>query len=119
MSPPRHMGVVVAAMAVAADPHHQQGHLFVPVQQIPLYAVFIGLLADGAGIYLAHCRLKLAVALVQCTLVGAEDAVILSGKGIAEAILQQGAGTDDDWRLAEVFQHGEELLFYSWHKAAI
>ena len=115
----RHMGVVVAAVAVAADPHHQQSHLLVPVQEVSLYAVFVGLLADGAGIDLAHRRLELAVALVQRPLVGAEHAVILSGKGVAEAVFQQGAGADYDGRLAEVLQHGQKLLLYGGHEAAV
>ena len=110
MAYPRQMGVVVIAVTVAADPHHQQGHLLVPVQQVPVGAVLDGVRAHGAGVDGAHRVFKIPVALLRRALVGAEDAVVFPGEGVADAVLQQGAGAHDDGGLAEVFQHGAELL---------
>ena len=93
---PRHMGIIIVAMAVAADPHHQQRHLLVPIHQVSLNAVLIGFLTQGAGIHGLYRRLELPVPLLDAALVRAEYAFILTGKGVAEAILQQGAGADND-----------------------
>ena len=43
-------------------------------------------------------------------LIGAKDALVFAGEGIAIAVLQQTAGPDDDRRLAEIIQHLDKLL---------
>ena len=113
------MGVIILAVNIAADAHDQQGHLFIPVQKLPLRPVADGLGTDCAGIDRAYGVLEHLIALLQAALVGAEDALILPSEGISDPVLQERAGADNDRGLPEVFQHGEELLFDSGHERAM
>ena len=107
---PGDLGEEVTAIAPAGDALHQQGHLLVPVEEATLLAIAQGLLAQGAGVDGLDGGQEVIEALLVGALVGAEDALVLAGEGIAVAVLQQGAGADDDGRLAEVVQHLDELL---------
>ena len=44
--------------------------------------------------------------------VHAEDALVLAREGVAEAVLEEARGADDDWALAVVGEHLLELLAY-------
>ena len=88
----------------------KQRHLLVAVQQPALGAVAQGLLAHRAGVDRRTADRKSCQPLLVRPLVGAEDALVLAGEGVAVVVLQQAAGADDDRRLPEVVEHLGELL---------
>ena len=116
---PRQMRIVIITVHISAHPHDKQGHLLVPVQQAAVRAVAERVRAHRAGIHRPHRVLEHLVALFQAALAGAEDALVFSGEGISDSVLEQGTGTHDDGRLAEVFQHGEELLLDGRHEGSV
>ena len=83
--------IVIFAVNVAAHAHDQQRHLFVAVEEIAFCAIFYRVGIDGAGIDLLYGALKYIVAFFQTALIGAENALVFPGEGVAEAILQYGA----------------------------
>ena len=88
--------VVILAVNITADAHDQKSHLFVPVQKLPVRPIADRLGAHRACVNPAHSVLKHLIPLLQRPLVGAENAFIFSRKSIADAILQQGTGADND-----------------------
>ena len=82
-------------------------------------AVADRVLVDRRGIDRAHRCLEFGIALLRRALVGAENAVILAGEGVAEAVFEDRGGADDDRRLAEVFEHRAELLLDRGHEFAV
>ncbi len=88
----------------------QDRHLLVPVDQPPVRAVQKRLGAHRAGVHGADRRKERFEALLRRPLVRAEDAVVLPREGVAEAVLEEGTRPDDDRRLAEIFEHRDELL---------
>ena len=93
------MWIVIVAMHVTADTHDQQRHLLIAVKELALCAVFDRIRVDGACIDLLDGALKDIIAFLQAALIRAENTLIFAGKGIAEAILQDGAGRTmiGDW----------------------
>ena len=72
-------------------------------------AVGQGLIGEGAGVDRAHGVHEGFEPIPRRALVGAEDAFIFSGEGVAVGVLQEAGGTDDDGRLAEILEHLPEL----------
>ena len=114
----REMRVIPVPVHVAADAHDEQRHLLVAVEEVSVGAVAEGLRADGARVDGAHRVLEDPVAFLEAALVRAEHALVFAGKGVADTVLEQRARPDDDGRLAEVFQHGQELLLDHRHELA-
>ena len=112
ISHPRGAGHIVIPVVGAGDPLHQQGHLLVPGLQAPPAPVVQGGSAHGAGIHRADRVLKLLQPLLQISGVGAEDRFVFPGEGVPEAVLQDGAGADDDRVLPVVFQQLDEFLLH-------
>ena len=100
-----HLRIEVPVVHGARDAHDQQRHLLVAVQHAAVGAVAQGLLAHGAGVDGADGGQQVLEALLARALVGAEDALVLAGEGVAVVVLQQGAGAHDEGRLAEVVDH--------------
>ena len=113
------MWIVIVAMHVTADTHDQQCHLLIAVKELALCAVFDRIRVDGACIDLLDGALKDIIAFLQAALIRAENTLIFAGKGIAEAILQDGAGAHNDRRLAEIFEHGQKLFLDAWHEGPV
>jgi hypothetical protein len=104
-----HVRIEERPVALAGDPLDQKRHLLVAFQQPPLGAVAQRLLAHRAGVDRPHGRHEVFQPLLMLPLVGAEDALVFAGEGVAEAVLQEAAGADDDRRLPEVVEHLGEL----------
>ena len=83
--------IVVVAVNVAAHAHDQQRHLLVTIKKVALCAVFDRVRVNGAGVDLLDRALKDVVALFQTALIGAENALVFSGEGVAESVLKNGA----------------------------
>ena len=85
----------VEAVAVhgARDAHDEQRHLFVVVEQPARGAVAQRPLAHRAGVDRAHGGEEVLQPLRVRALVGAEDAVVLAGEGVAEVVFQQASWT--------------------------
>ena len=76
---------------ITAHAHHEQRHLLVLVEKIPVGAVFYRLGVHRAGVHRAHRLLKDLVPLFKRPLIGAEYALILADKAVAEAVLKKRA----------------------------
>ena len=74
-----------------------------------MVAVAQRLLAQGAGVHRLHGLQDRLQPLLGRALVGAEDALVLAGEGVAEAVLEQAAGAHDDGRLPVPGEHGHQL----------
>ena len=77
-----------------------------------LLAIDQCLLAHAAGVDAADGLQEFVDANVPGALVGAEDAVVLAGEGIAVGVLEQARRAHDDGRIAEVVEHVLETLFH-------
>lgn len=91
MSHAGNVRIVIVAVNVAAHSHDQQSHLLIAVEEVSLCAVFDRVRVDGAGVDLLDRTLKIVVALFQTALIWAENALVFSGEGVAEAVLKNGA----------------------------
>ena len=103
-------GHVELSVIGAGDPLHQNGHLLILLLQPSLSAVFQSRRVHGAGIDLTHRVFKGRKPFLRGSPVGAEHRFIFAREGVPEAVLEKAGGTDDDGRLAEILQHGDELL---------
>ncbi len=92
-------------MTIAGHALHQQSHLFVLVQNPALLPVRQGLIADRARVDPAHRGEELLQAFRTAALHRAEHALVFAGEGVAEVVLQQTGGPDDDRRGSEIVQH--------------
>ena len=102
----------------AGDTLDQQGHLFIVLVEAALQPVGQGILVHGAGEDAAHRFLEKLVTPLRRALVDAEVALVLAREGVAEGVLQEAAGADDDRRLAEILQHQLKLLLDLLRKGA-
>ena len=91
MSHAGNVRIVIVAVNVAAHSHDQQSHLLIAVKEVALCAVFDRVRVNGAGVDLLDRALKDVVALFQTALIGAENALVFSGEGVAESVLKNGA----------------------------
>ena len=103
-------GHEVAAPVAAGYPLHQYGHLLVPPVQPAAEPVLQRGGVHGAGVHRAHGVLERLQPLLLGAPVHAEHRLILAREGVAEAVLQEAGGPDDEGVLPEVFQHLAELL---------
>jgi hypothetical protein len=92
------------------DPLNEDRHLLVALAQSPGAAVGQGVGIQGARIDEFHRPEKGLQPLLRRPLVCAIFAVVLSGKGVTEVVLEQAARTGDDRRLPEVGEHIPKLL---------
>jgi len=108
------MWMEIGASRCPGHPHDQHRHLFVFGQQAAPFAVAQCLLAHGAGIDPTHGIQQALQALFPRPSVGAKHAVVLTGKGIAIAVLQSRTGAHDERPFAEIFEHSFELAHHRW-----
>ena len=83
--------IVIVAVNVAAHAHDQKRHLLIAVEKVSFGAVFYSVRVDGAGVDLLYRALEYLIALLEAALIGAENALVLSGEGVAEAVLKDRA----------------------------
>ena len=101
--------VVELPVERAGDALDEQRHLLVAIEHAALSPVAQGLLAHGAGVNRAHRGEEVLQALVPRALVDAEDALVLAREAVAEGVLQQTAGANQDGGLPEVIEHVREV----------
>ena len=107
---PGQAGEEVLLVGHPGDPLNEDRHLLVALAQPPGAAVGQGVGIQGARVDELHRAQKGLQPLLRRSLVCAVFAVVLPGKGVPEAVLEQAARTGDDRRLAEVGEHVPELL---------
>ena len=108
----------IISVIITGNTLYQNCHLLILKCQPPLLPILQCIRVHGTCVHSSYSIFKCGQPFFGGTLINAKNTFIFSCKSISKVILLQGTGTDNNWRLPEIFQHPYKFFPYTFREAS-